>query len=117
MTPDRNNSNASWGGMGLGGGIFNLNGRVRISRSTFAGNSVEGGLGGDDGQQPAEAHGAAVYSVFLGDGVGNSLLLAAAATTLRLEDSVLAQKRRRQRLSERHRDGADDGRRERRGEP
>src|SRR5690606_38224839 len=90
-TPGKLNSNASQGGEGLGGAIFNLNGQVTLLQSTLAGNTVAGGLGGDAGDVAAFADGAGVYNRFEGYGVGNDVLGATSGSTVvRLENTVIA---------------------------
>ncbi|HUP42200.1 MAG TPA: choice-of-anchor Q domain-containing protein, partial [Thermoanaerobaculia bacterium] len=85
------NHRGGGGGAGLGGAVFNLDGTVTVESSTLAGNTVVGGAGGGVSGQDSQGAGGAIFHHFQDDGVGNSIVgTTADATTLTLEDSILA---------------------------
>ncbi len=95
-----NNERGGGGGAGLGGAVFNLNGVVRIESSTLSTNQTIGGAGGGVSGQSGQGVGGALFNVFYtfdstgqSGGVGNTIpavTTTAAATTITLEDSIIA---------------------------
>src|SRR5262249_32175827 len=66
--------------------VFNLNGTVRLTQSTLAGNTVQGGPG-SGAAQPGQALGGAAFNLAYGNKIEDS---SASTASLTLRNSILA---------------------------